>query len=295
MTTPLSGTIKFSDIKNVFNQSGLNLNIKLSDYYTDSSSNYTTGILGIPTHTSLIKFSNFYNKSKIILSNLFTNNVTINIPSNINCDILVVGGGGAGGWRFGGGGGGGGVVYQKNVNFNSGTYKIVIGKGGVTSGNNGENTKITDINNNTLVINNINYEGIGGGYGGGIGGTSNAPGNNGGSGGGGQGYGYPNSYPSGKSTQGLTYFNGTTNIIGGGDGITGRYYGSGNGGGGFNINISGTYVLYAYGGNGGYPSPIKRIEYGSGGAGGDSNNNGSSGNSGVIIIKINNGGIINIL
>jgi hypothetical protein len=66
MTTPSSGTIKLTDIKNVFNQAGLNLNIKLSDYYTDSSSNYTAGISGIPAKGNIIKLSNFYNKTKTI-------------------------------------------------------------------------------------------------------------------------------------------------------------------------------------------------------------------------------------
>ena len=45
------------------------------------------------------------------------------------CDILVVGGGGGGGKRAGGGGGAGTLLYHKNVIFN-GTYNIKVGKGG---------------------------------------------------------------------------------------------------------------------------------------------------------------------
>jgi len=66
MTTPISGIIKFSDLRNVFNKDGLNLNIKLSDYYNDSSTNYTSGISGIPNKGNQIKLSHFYNKTKII-------------------------------------------------------------------------------------------------------------------------------------------------------------------------------------------------------------------------------------
>jgi hypothetical protein len=65
MSTPLKDTIKLTDIKNVFNQAGTNLNIKLSDYYSDSSTNYTAGISGIPLKGNIIKLSDFYNKSKI--------------------------------------------------------------------------------------------------------------------------------------------------------------------------------------------------------------------------------------
>ena len=45
------------------------------------------------------------------------------------CDILVVGGGGGGGKRHGGGGGAGTLLYHKNVILN-GTYNIKVGKGG---------------------------------------------------------------------------------------------------------------------------------------------------------------------
>jgi hypothetical protein len=45
------------------------------------------------------------------------------------CDILIVGGGGGGGKRHGGGGGAGTLMYHKNIILN-GTYNIKVGKGG---------------------------------------------------------------------------------------------------------------------------------------------------------------------
>ena len=58
---------------------------------------------------------------------------TINVPTNITCDILVVGGGGGGGGDQinAGGGGGGAVLYATNVSIPSNTYTIRVGKGGV--------------------------------------------------------------------------------------------------------------------------------------------------------------------
>jgi hypothetical protein len=52
------------------------------------------------------------------------------IPENLICDILVIGGGGGGGKRHGGGGGAGTLLYQKNIILN-GTYNIKVGKGGL--------------------------------------------------------------------------------------------------------------------------------------------------------------------
>jgi hypothetical protein len=45
------------------------------------------------------------------------------------CDILVIGGGGGGGRRHGGGGGAGTLIYQKNI-IVDGTYTVRVGKGG---------------------------------------------------------------------------------------------------------------------------------------------------------------------
>ena len=60
---------------------------------------------------------------------------TINVPTNITCDILVVGGGGGGDQINAGGGGGGAVLYATNVSIPSNTYTIKVGKGGVQNVN----------------------------------------------------------------------------------------------------------------------------------------------------------------
>ena len=54
---------------------------------------------------------------------------TLNVPSNYTADILVIGGGGGGGRRHGAGGGSGTLLYHKNINLN-GTYTIKVGEGG---------------------------------------------------------------------------------------------------------------------------------------------------------------------
>lgn len=298
-----NGLIRFSDIKTEFGGSNP---VFLSEYYNNSPTGYVSNVSGIASNGNIL-MSSFFGKQKItIISNpniqitngtqtsndvyTFTNSGTINLTTIQSVDILIVGGGGAGGWRQGGGGGGGGIVYQKNIILNSGLYNITVGNGGATSGNNGGNSEIS-YNNVILSLNGIVYQGIGGGYGGGVPGTADGPGNNGGSGGGGQGYAYPGSYGAGSATQGNTFFNNTSNVIGGSNGTTGGYYNAGNGGGGFNVNITGISILYGPGGYGWNKGGI-RTEYGAGGVGGDVNNNGSSGNKGIIIFKIN---VINLL
>jgi hypothetical protein len=57
----------------------------------------------------------------------------VNFSENTECDILVVGGGGGGGKRHGGGGGAGTMLYHKNVILN-GDYNIKVGKGGTGVG-----------------------------------------------------------------------------------------------------------------------------------------------------------------
>ena len=97
---------------------------------------------------------------------------------SIVCDILLVGGGGAGG-SSGGSGGGGDVMEFNNINLDAGSYRILVGNGGVYvasnnyTGNVGKNSSIT-INSNTLIA-------AGGGGGGAygyspaVGWTSSAP------------------------------------------------------------------------------------------------------------------------
>jgi hypothetical protein len=54
----------------------------------------------------------------------------INVPRNYTADILVIGGGGGGGRRHGAGGGAGTLLYHKNITLN-GTYTIKVGEGGL--------------------------------------------------------------------------------------------------------------------------------------------------------------------
>ena len=74
MSTPSSGIIKLSDIKNIFNSTDTGM-IKLSNYYSNATKGYTSGVTGIPLINNPIKLSQFYNKSKIII------NTSINISS----------------------------------------------------------------------------------------------------------------------------------------------------------------------------------------------------------------------
>lgn len=60
---PNSGPLKFSDIQNIFG--GVNP-ISFSEYYTDSSSGYTTGNPNLVARGNKLKLRNFYNVSKIV-------------------------------------------------------------------------------------------------------------------------------------------------------------------------------------------------------------------------------------
>ena len=72
---------------------------------------------------------------------------TVHFPKDTICDILVIGGGGGGGGGevqgTGGGGGAGGLIYKTNQTL-SGTYKILVGKGGLGM----EYSSTTMVNNN---------------------------------------------------------------------------------------------------------------------------------------------------
>jgi hypothetical protein len=100
------------------------------------------------------------------------------------CDILVVGGGGGGGKRHGGGGGAGTLMYHKNIILN-GTYNIKVGKGGNPNpASSGINTGDAGSGNFSQFVKSDgtqNYYAVGGGRGA-SGGTSYATTN------GGQGY-----------------------------------------------------------------------------------------------------------
>ncbi len=250
----------------------------------------------------------------------FANSGTIQIDKDMVCDILIVGGGGGGGNSskdvlIGGGGGAGGVVYNIKKSLSKGIYNITVGDGG-NANTNGSNSSI--ILDNTII-----GTGIGGGAGG-----SNRNGNDGGSGGGGT------SFPDtsgGSNTQNNTLFDIKTNILikGGNSGSSGIFkIGGGGGGGGSNANtfyggigikidITGSELYYAGGGNsvnvdldnnvncgthnggGGNGCSGNGINNTGGGGGGGyknyGNGNGGKGGSGVVIIRfetkyLNSGG-----
>ena len=84
----------------------------------------------------------------------FTESSTFTLDKASYCDYLIVAGGGAGGGKGneGGGGGAGGVVYRENVLFNSGTYNITVGSGGIaidgTTATSGTNSIISNLSSN---------------------------------------------------------------------------------------------------------------------------------------------------
>jgi hypothetical protein len=170
---------------------------------------------------------------------------------------LIVAGGGGGGSDLGGGGGAGGVVYSTSVAVTPGvTYPIVVGQGGITTadaGNNGQNSSFANI----IAI---------GGGGGGSGNVTNA-GRAGGSGGGARVNrtsmpGGTGVYAQGNAGGGaLNLAAGTGYGASGGGGGAGGLgangsqnaegsAGTGNGGIGLAFSISGTSTYYGGGGAG---------------------------------------------
>jgi hypothetical protein len=206
-----------------------------------------------------------------------TADYSITIERDTICDILVVGGGGGGGKRHGGGGGAGTLLYHKNVILN-GAYNIKVGKGGAGATGTGDNVPSYDGNFSQFVKSDgtQNYYAVGGGKGTG-GGAFYAHTN------GGQGY----LYDANLTLSTGNIFNGVavvvsnkqyvntltlpegcrgniggiqiTNFKGGGGGGAGgagmnhdaeTTVNDGYGGLGLAIDITGTSVVYAGGGNG---------------------------------------------
>ena len=150
----------------------------------DSITSGTTDIYrGLNTYTATGTYQEYAYTINTIeyISIKFTDDGTITFDQDTAVDYLVVGGGGSGGRNGagGGGGGGGGVNVDENITFNSDTYTITIGDGGVFSG--AANTMGTtggDTTFGTIVAK--------GGGGGGGGMNAASPGGSGGSGGGGR-------------------------------------------------------------------------------------------------------------
>jgi len=96
-------------------------NINVLPTYTGTWS----GIIDIPgTNDCYAILNSDYSSSKL------------HIPSDMYCDLLMVGGGGNGGNNIGGGGGGGAVLYAQNIKITSNLYTILVsyGNGYNTSG-----------------------------------------------------------------------------------------------------------------------------------------------------------------
>ena len=199
------------------------------------------------------------------------------------CDILVIGGGGGGGRRHGAGGGAGTLLYHKNITLN-GSYIVRVGQGGVgcTSASSSPNTGLTeglDGANSQFIKsdNSQEYFAVGGGRG-------TASGNYVANTNGGQGF----MYNANITLSSANKFNGVaiavsnrqyvntlispegcigniggvqvTNFKGGGGGGAGGVgmnhdaeasVDDGYGGLGLAVDITGTSVVYAGGGNGG--------------------------------------------
>jgi hypothetical protein len=234
-----------------------------------------------------------------------TKDYTIMTTENLVCDILVVGGGGAGGNSIGGGGGAGGVVYAINQTLTSGTYTMKVGRGGIGTihpGDVGQGTigidqdgqdSFIQLNSTDVIFSmggvNQSLRGKGGGGGGIYYAAATVPGRAGGSGGG-AGERENAVYNGGISTQGNTYWDGSSYVAGGSSGYgnltsDGNYFAAGGGGAGntqfdniyngktgVQISITGTARFYAAGGGGGqlYATGGTAIVYTTRGLGGSS-------------------------
>jgi hypothetical protein len=205
------------------------------------------------------------------------NNInTITFNDYVACDIYIVGGGGNS-INYGGGGGGE-VIYLKNVIFNIGTYNLYVG-------NSGENTYISDIDNNNI------YTALAGGNGG----YSTVSATNGGSGGGS----YLNN-DFGRTLRGTDNFGNDggygskeyPSYSGGGGGAGIGFKGiptTYRGGEGYKIELNGEIFYLGAGGDGAYntnTSYTGKVAIPNTGMGGSASSIFSPGSAGTIIIKI---------
>ena len=194
---------------------------------------YTSGNINYNVHT-------FISSSQFI------------VPSNITCDILVVGGGGgASGW--GGGGGGGDVKYYSQQQLSANTYKITVGNGGGGILNDTTNAGPGSFSQfGTLAAANP-----------GNGGMWNGQGGN-----------------SGNGNQGIAY--GDKVLLSGAGGGAGGTLPDGSpnttGGPGISNSITGTSVMYGLGGSHFISTPPIQNT-------GNGGNGGTSGANGVVIIR----------
>ena len=141
MVLPTNNIIKLSDIQNEFG--GINP-IYISEYYSNSSTYYTSNISSLPLINNTIYISMFYDLAKdinILYTTVGTYTYTVPLGIKTLC-VLCVGGGGAGAYNTGstaGGGGGGGLIWVNSISVTTGQqFTIIVGAGG--NGASGANT-----------------------------------------------------------------------------------------------------------------------------------------------------------
>jgi hypothetical protein len=227
----------------------------------------------------------------------FTSSGSFVVTSAGDVEYLVVAGGGGGATpadannRAGGGGGAGGIL-EGSTSLLTGTYVITVGNGG-TPGTSGVYYSVGTSGGNSSIGTNVIA--IGGGRGGA---GNNQPPATGGSGGGGGSGATPGFGASGTSGQGFAGGEGTSTLTGASGGAGGGAGGAGQmwqngvgalalGGTGRGSGISGSYLVYARGGDSSVTGGIQftpRPNFGDGGyANGVSSTVG--GTSGVVIIR----------
>lgn len=186
-------------------------------------------------------------------------------------EYLIVAGGGAGGSGNGGGGGGGGFV-TGSTNIPAGTYEVIIGNGGASTG--GSYAK--GPNGKNSWFNNVSASGGGGGGTGFTGVSGDRSGSNGGSGGGACGPGDQTDIRGGTGSLGQGFNGGGVKFS-----IDNVYQASGPGGGAGAAAVKATVYNSAYaGGNG--KAWLDGVTYagGGGGVGGAGTGNGGAGGTG---------------
>ena len=163
MVLQSSGLISCSNISLEF-MGVSNIQINLSDYYTNALSKYTTGVVGLPVIGNTMYLSSFYNKSCISGVSLFTTvgNTSWTIPNGVNMISAVCIGAGASGTIIGpststgmrtvGGGGGGALAYVNKIRVIPGTiFTITVGAAGL-NGTSGGDSYITN-NIGQIIVN----------------------------------------------------------------------------------------------------------------------------------------------
>jgi hypothetical protein len=130
MAFSTTNSISFSQLKNKLNGG---TSIKLSDYFQNSSTNYSKLIQNIPTIGSSISLSVFRGKSPVKIFNAIGTNQTLTIPTGTT-RIFVKAWGAGGGGQYGGTIGGAGGFSSGYIQVNSGeVITIKVGNKGKTS------------------------------------------------------------------------------------------------------------------------------------------------------------------